>query len=271
MILVDKNIKSRIEQNELIVEGYNESGLSGVSYDLRIEYIIDDKGSQCDYYDIKPFETVFIRTKEKLKIPHDILGRIAEKNSRMRMGIKVDGPHYQPGHCTYAFLRVQNISKDVITLSAGMTIAQIMFEQLNEEPEVTYDQQEKASFQNEKEYRGLGNYQKELESKIKKQVEYEKERLDDVSKHIYGNILTLMGVFVAIFSLISVNYQAFTQTTVNIPFIVAMNASMGLCITLMMSLVAAITNSKNKKPFIITGLVIAIVMIVAIIVSMVAV
>lgn len=70
-----------------------------------------------------------------------ILGRIAEKNSRMRQGLKVDGPHYQPGHVTYAFLRVQNISSQIILLAQGMRIAQIIFEQLTQIPDVPYSAQ----------------------------------------------------------------------------------------------------------------------------------
>lgn len=32
--------------------------------------------------------------EERLIIPHDILGRIAEKHSRMRQGLVVAGPYY---------------------------------------------------------------------------------------------------------------------------------------------------------------------------------
>ena len=53
---------------------------------------------------------------------------------------------YQPGHTTYAFLRVQNISADEITLKVGMHIAQIYFEELKERPEKTYAEQKNASF-----------------------------------------------------------------------------------------------------------------------------
>lgn len=51
-------------------------------------------------YRLSPGEVVFIKTQEKLKLLEDILGRIAEKNSLMRLGLKVDGPHYQPGPIT---------------------------------------------------------------------------------------------------------------------------------------------------------------------------
>lgn len=136
MILVDKDIKELIARNQLIVAGYDENNLNGMSYDLTVDYTLDENGKQHDTYELKPGETVFIRTQEKLSIPEEILGRVAEKNSRMRQGLVVNGPHYQPGHQTYAFLRVSNISKNTITLSKGSKIAQILFEQLTGKPDM---------------------------------------------------------------------------------------------------------------------------------------
>mgnify|MGYP002796077817 CR=1 FL=1 len=104
--------------------------MNGISYDLTIGVICGIDEKENIHYDLRPGETVFVKTKEKLAIPLNILARIAEKNSRMRQGLKVDGPHYQPGHVTFAFLRIQNISNNTIELSAGMRIAQIIFEEL---------------------------------------------------------------------------------------------------------------------------------------------
>lgn len=170
MILVDKDIKERILNNELIVAGYNDNNLNGVSYDLTIDVVYDKKSEEHNLYELDPGEIVFIKTQEKLRISQDILGRIAEKNSRMRQGLKVDGPHYQPGHETYAFLRVQNISENVIEVSKGMKIAQIIFEQLTQIPEIPYNIQQNNSFQHEERYVGLGNYKEEYEKQIKQRI-----------------------------------------------------------------------------------------------------
>ena len=83
----------------------------------------------------------------------------------MRQGLVVAGPYYQPGHNTYAFLRVGNISENVIKLEKGTNIAQVMFEQLSDIPDMPYDKQPSASFQNEDKYRGLGNYKEEYENR----------------------------------------------------------------------------------------------------------
>lgn len=125
---------------------------------MTIDVSLDENGEQHIEYELNPGETIFIKSQEKLSIPDNILGRIAEKNSRMRQGLAVSGPHYQPGHKTYAFLRVTNISKNIITLSRGNKIAQIIFEQLTGKPDVPYSIQMNASYQYEVEYKGLGNY-----------------------------------------------------------------------------------------------------------------
>ena len=40
------------------------------------------------------------------------------------------GPHYYPGHKTYIYLRIQNITCANITIRENDSIAQIIFEQL---------------------------------------------------------------------------------------------------------------------------------------------
>lgn len=184
MILVDNDICEHVNNGELIVSGYDEHNLNGVSYDLTIESVYDVDGKGHDSYELSPGETVFVKSKEKLKISKDILGRIAEKNSRMRHGLKVDGPHYQPGHKTYAYLRVQNISTSYIDLSKGMKVAQIIFEQLSDEPDITYDKQPDSSFQKEESYRGLGNYEEEYKKQMHKKLDKEKESIEDIAHRI---------------------------------------------------------------------------------------
>lgn len=94
MVLVDKDILNRISKGELITpETYDENNINAISYDLTIESIQINKVSH-KQYNIAPGETVFIKSKEVLVMPDDLMGRIGEKNSRMRMGIEVSGPHY---------------------------------------------------------------------------------------------------------------------------------------------------------------------------------
>ena len=121
-----------------------------------MDHVCDSKNQAS--YELQPSEVVFVKTQEEIFIPHDLLGRLAEKNSRMRQGLKIDAPLYHPGHRTFVYLRVQNITSCAIKLEHGMNIAQIFFEQLTGEPDVSYDENPTASFNNEMEFAGLGNY-----------------------------------------------------------------------------------------------------------------
>lgn len=155
MILVDKEIKRLVQEGFLIIENYQEKNVNNVSYDLTVDTIVN-----CEEDSIK-LETgnfAIIKTLEKIRIPNYLLGRIEEKNSLLRFGLIVNGPCYQPGHTTYCYLRIQNISENPILIKKGFVIAQIVFEELKEVPDITYADQENASFQNEDQYREYGNY-----------------------------------------------------------------------------------------------------------------
>lgn len=165
MILVDKQIRELVNNGMLIVTGYDENNLGCVSYDLTIDKIISEKES--DEYTLNPGEFVMVKTNEELKMPNNMVGYIKEKNSLLRMGVMVTGPMYQPGHQTYGYFRVYNMSQNKIMLSKDFKIAQIVFEVLGEVPDVTYNQEEKSSFNNENEYKGFGKYTENYNKLIK--------------------------------------------------------------------------------------------------------
>lgn len=247
MILVDKIIKER--SSEIFKEGYDESNVTAVSYDLHIAGIVEDN-SLSSSYSLRPNEVVFIKTKEKIKVPADLMGRIGEKNSRIRQGLSVVGPHYYPGHETYLYLRVQNVTSSAIKIKSGDTIAQLFFEQLMCVPERTYDSQENASFNNENEYRGLGNYKDEYE-KRKEEVEDASKTLDERINNLYANILTIMGLFVSVFSIIMVNFTNICEGNMTKEFIIPMNISLGIVITLFTGLLLIFINRAKNKWFLV--------------------
>lgn len=168
MYLVDRNIKVAVENNQLITTGFLPENLKGIAYELTIDSIYDEKNNPVSSFELNPKDIVYIKTAEEISFPENITARIIERNSVMRMGLRVDGPQYIPGHKTFCFLRVENISDHAISLNKTFKIAQIMFEKLKDVPEQTYDKQNSASFQNEKEYIGAGKYQSEYKyNKIK--------------------------------------------------------------------------------------------------------
>lgn len=157
MILVDKEIKQLVKEGMLIVEHYQEDHLNSISYDLTLQEVIGHEAE--DDIVLEPNHFLIGKTLEKIKIPNQLLGRIEEKNSLLRLGLVISGPCYQPGHVTYGYLRIYNASNHPIKLKKGIRIAQIVFEQLSSIPDCTYANQKNASFQNEMKYREYGAYQ----------------------------------------------------------------------------------------------------------------
>lgn len=82
-------------------------------------------------------------------------------------------------------------------------------------------------------------------------IENAKESVESSAQKIYANVLTLMGILVAIFSLITIDYQAFAQSTLSVGYILVMNLSLALCITLMMGIILIFVNRAKSKPFLI--------------------
>lgn len=262
MILTDKDIKALVESNKLIIEGYDEKNVGSISYDLTIGEIISEDNASSTEYTLNPGVAVFIKTTEKLSIPNEILGRVAQKNSRMRMGLYVDGPHYHPGHETYAFLRVWNISSQIITIKKGQNIAQIMFEQLTQEPSAIYGEGHSKAFVNETEYRGLSSYKDEYEKYIKK-IEKANDNIEKKETQIYANVLTLMGIVAAVFAIITLNFQAFAAVELSIKFILTMNLSLVLTLSVFFGLLHIIINKKKKHWFNVVYIVILVLIIAA--------
>lgn len=166
MILVDRDIKAL--GSKLIVNGYDEESVGSVSYDLKadIYFKSSEKDFYCKYI-LKPNEYIMVKTKEKIHMSNDLLGIIGEKNSLIRLGLMVSGPRYQPGHETYIYLRVLNVSDNDIILTSDLKIAQIFFEKLTSVPDNGYDKIENTSFNNETIYRGFGKYNSIYKDMIK--------------------------------------------------------------------------------------------------------
>ena len=149
MILVDREIKDLVIKNNLIGNFYEER-LGAISYDVIIDkFILDEIESDDREYLLKSGCYVYIKTVESLNMLDNLCCMVIEKNSLMRLGLKVDGPLYQPGHKTNIFLRIRNITDRDISLSGKMEIAQLIFLKLSGIPNVTYDKQIDSHYNNE--------------------------------------------------------------------------------------------------------------------------
>lgn len=242
IMLTDKEIKTL---GKSVLHPFSEDHVGPVSYDLDIEGYIDATGNLVKQdVALIPQETIIVKTIQSLNVPDDIVGIIGERNSRIRQGLQVSGPHYFPGHDTAIYLRITNVSPSKITLKTGEGIAQIFFERLSTVPEKTYDRVASASFNNENSYLGYGKYKSEYLSQME-EIKKAEKKLENTEHMMYANILTLMGIFVAIVSVLLANLSNVAILTVG--ELLKVNLSLAFVITLMLGLVLLFLNSKDKN------------------------
>lgn len=264
MLLRDCDIK-RIGSS--LIENYREECVEAISYRITIKSIIADtdgtsgtgNNSEKDEYVLHPLDTVYVKSNERIKLPDYMTARIVERNSMMRKGLFVSGPHYQPGHHTYLFLRVKNLSSKDYLLKSGTdpkdAIAQIEFEMLNGHVDEPYGDHDDV-YQNEDHF--LGEVNVGITETINdlaqntETIKKDTEKFQNAHEKLYSEILTLMGVFVAIFSLIIANITSIGDlVNKSIWNILIINASLGLTLTGLMGLITAILDRADKKRIII--------------------
>lgn len=198
MTLVDHQIAALVEQSNLI-DSFDSRCLTNIGYDLRAKkFYINSEGKKS--ITIMPNDSVFVESVEVITLPPSLLGRIALKNGRIRQGLTMDAPVYQPGHKTRIYFRLTNVSADAITLYENEKYAMICFEQLAAEPNTLYG----GTFQEEFDYQGLADYQDVYKRQIR-ELDKKKDDLKGMENSIYTNVLSILAIFMALFSFLTVN------------------------------------------------------------------
>lgn len=241
MILVDHEINALAETENGLISGYNQACLTNIGYDLRTEYFVVDQKEQTSAT-LMPGESVFAASKEAIHLPNDLLGRVAIKNSRLRQGLSLEAPVYQPGHFTKVFFRLRNVSSDEIILSSGEKYATIIFEKLDECPNNPYN----GTFQEEVDFKGLADYQDIYRNQTKK-IEEKAEDLKNMERSIYSNVLVILTVFVAIFSLMTTNIGLFSRSAEMVDFLICNFTLLGSTSFLVAILQNAIGSKKGGR------------------------
>lgn len=168
---------------------------------------MDQEHEKKKAYLLKPGETVFLSSVENIRLPNDCMAIVNQRNSSIRQGLFVSAPVYHPGHHTKIFIRVTNISQDGCRLTAGGSIASIMFYALSRDVERPYA----GTFSDEFNYRGIGDFHPVAIPDIVEMQE-QVESIKDVEKNLHSNVITLMTIFIGIFSLINLNINFLDET-----------------------------------------------------------
>lgn len=204
MVLVDHEI-SELAKDKKLLNGYDESCITSVGYDLRTAYLVNNK-KEVDSILLMPGESAFAASQEAVRLPNNLLARVYLKNSRLRQGLSLEAPVYQPGHYTKAFFRLRNVSNRAIRLRAGEKYAMVVFEQLDAIPDSPYD----GVFQSEIDFKDLADYTKIYEQQME-EMEQSQENIKEMERNIYANVLVILTVFVALFSFLTVNVSLFAS------------------------------------------------------------
>lgn len=157
MILSDKSINECVKKGSIVLDPFSEEFLQPASYDLHLDRyfmvfntekigLIDVKERQDDmmrkidvgeggYFIIHPGEFVLANIKEVTGVDAKHVGRLEGKSSLGRIGLIVHATagFLDPGNKLRMTLELANVSPLPIKMYEGMKIAQIAFEELDQE------------------------------------------------------------------------------------------------------------------------------------------
>ena len=213
MLLVDKDItvfcsngniadikpQNLKPKDQTAIFNSDKNCITNIGYDLRASEFYTCEGTFKEFK-LLPGASVFVSSAEIVHFDENTAGNIQIKNSRLRIGLSVEAPMYQPGHTTPIYFRLTNLGGDIINLNAGDQYATLIFHQLHKPPKNPYN----GTFQKEFKFKGLADYTPKYENQIEELQSIEKE-IKTTEKNIYGNVMTILTIFIAIFSLINVN------------------------------------------------------------------
>ena len=208
MFVADRNIKAAGEQ---LISPFSEERVGPISYDLLSKEFHTTKDGEIitqSGISLNPGESVFVSCEEQIDLPSDMAAIINARNSKIRQGLRLDAPIYYPGHKTRVFFRISNVSTDTIKFSKGEQYAAIYFIKVDGSVDKPYE----GTFNNELNFSGMAEYRGAYQKTMQK-FESQKDELKNIEKGIYANVLVLLTIFVALFSLININVGLVRDST----------------------------------------------------------
>lgn len=240
MLLRDSEIKELIE-HKVLTDAKLEN-ITSIAYDLSTKQFYSDRDTHVTEIDLMPNSSVFVGSEECIYLPDDMCAQITLRNSRIRQGLLLEAPIYQPGHKTRVFFRITNISTAKIHLSTKDGIASICFEKLSGAVEHPYT----GAFCDEFDFKGLGAYDSKYRSQMT-DIEKKVEDIQHIERKMYGNVITLLTIFIGIFSLLNVNISLALSGTVTIQRLLTFNLSTIGSIAFLVAIIQTVAASHQTK------------------------
>lgn len=174
MILSDRDIKKALESKKIIIEPTLDysAQLGSCSIDLRLgnafrvfdysryPYIDPTRKDysneitkevivkEDDNFIMQPGDFVLAVTLETVKIPPELMGRLEGRSSLGRLGLVVHSTAsiFDPGWDGKPVLELGNLGRMAISLTPGMRICAMTFEELSSPSEIPYTKKENAKY-----------------------------------------------------------------------------------------------------------------------------
>ncbi len=141
-ILSDKDIKEHIKEGKLYIEPFKEENLTPNGYDLTVEEIfipeLKEKIGE-DEAKVSGMRWFLISTKEYIKLGSEITAQLWIRTSYARKGILSSFGKVDAGFEGNLTLSAFNASDDTVKIDIGGTFAQIVFERMENRPELLYE------------------------------------------------------------------------------------------------------------------------------------
>lgn len=172
MILTDKKIRELAMNNQLVAP-FKEEKLQSESYDVTlgdtitvfkkevrcldiaeqstIDTIYEDVNIIDNGYVLSPKEYIMVALEEKISLPENVSAHIRPKTRYTRLGLIVSDQHCNSTYSGHLRIGLFNATDYPIKIRTGYTIAQLIFDELNEVPSENkqYKNKENAHYQNE--------------------------------------------------------------------------------------------------------------------------
>lgn len=172
MVITDRRIRQLVETVHLI-SPFNDGHLQSESYDVTVgsKITIMKKEIQCldvndqsgidscyedldipdDGYVVSPKQYVLVSLLETITIPENITAHLRPRTTCTRLGLIVAAQHCNSTYSGQLRIGVFNATDYPIRIRKGISIAQIVFEELDTvpSPEKQYKNRKNAHYQNE--------------------------------------------------------------------------------------------------------------------------
>ncbi len=170
-VLSDKDIKKRINDGSIYIEGVDINSISLASVDLKLgnkfkvfrnsqithidtknavtdEFMELIEKKESDPFVLHPGEFVLGSTKEYIKIPEDIVARLDGRSSLGRLGIVIHSTagSVDPGFEGNLTLEIANISKLPVILWPGTRVCRLTFDVLSSPSETPYNKRKESKY-----------------------------------------------------------------------------------------------------------------------------